>query len=102
MSRTTLLSLLIGVALFALTSCDDDPVSGGQLTKLSFASETITVAEGQTYQLEVLQEPKELKVDFVYSNDNPEIATVNAMGLVRAIHEGTTKITVHGGGMQQG
>ena len=100
MSRTTLLSLLIGVALFALTSCDDDPVSGGQLTKLSFASETITVAEGQTYQLEVLQEPKELKVDFVYSNDNPEIATVNAMGLVRAIHEGTTKITVHGGGMQ--
>ena len=100
MSRTTLLSLLIGVALFALTSCDDDPVSGGQLTKLSFASESITVAEGQTYQLEVLQEPKELKVDFVYSNDNPEIATVNAMGLVRAIHEGTTKITVHGGGMQ--
>lgn len=100
MKRITSLLLWIALPLLMLSSCEEDSSPAVKLSKLSFPAETITLMEGETYMLKVLQEPQQLAVDLIYSNDNPDIATVNSVGQVQAIHEGETKVTVYGGGQQ--
>lgn len=65
-----------------------------KITKISFTSSTESLKVGDSKQLTVKQEPTTAAAESItYSSSNESIITVSALGLVKAISEGTATIT---------
>lgn len=54
----------------------------------------LTLEEGQTEQLSVVVAPAGASQSVTYQTDDPLVATVSPLGLIEAVGEGTTTITV--------
>lgn len=85
------LMIVIVVALLT-TSC------GAKLKSITFVTEKVTIAVGDTYQLAVYTNPESADYDATWSSSNADIASVDDKGLVvaRAIGECTITIDADG------
>lgn len=89
---TVILSMLLMVV--GLGSCKKDKNEPtAEPTKITLDASTITLQVGESKQLTATVEPKDQKFTVDYKSDKPEVATVNAQGLVTAVAEGTAKVT---------
>ena len=82
--------ILILALLGSLCGCGTHVV-----TELSISHKTMTFkAPGETMGLEVEKIPAEVEGIVIFESSNPSVATVNERGLVEAVGEGHTTITV--------
>lgn len=69
--------------------------TGTKLTSLTFTSKTTKMSKGETFRTEVKIEPAEAEnVSLKYTSSNPAVAMVDNYGIITAVAEGVTKITV--------
>lgn len=89
---TVILSMLLMVV--GLGSCKKDKNEPtAEPTKITLDASTLTLQVGESKQLKAIVLPKDQKFTVDYKSDKPEVATVNANGLVTAVAEGTAKVT---------
>lgn len=62
-------------------------------TKITLSESNLTLKVGDSKQLKAIVLPKGQKFTVNYKSDKPEVATVDAKGLVTAVAEGTAKVT---------
>ena len=85
--------ILVALLPLLLTGCDeffallDNPVT----PRLNVRSNSITLKVGATASCDATTQDN---VALLYASANPEVATVDANGLITAIAEGTTEITI--------
>lgn len=63
-------------------------------TKLEVSENNITIPEGGTYELSVIQEPVDTTDELFFESLDPEIATVDENGVITPVKTGTTTIVV--------
>ncbi len=69
--------------------------TGTKLTGLSFTNKTTKLSKGETFQTEVRIEPETAEnFTLSYSSSNTAVAIINNSGIITAVAEGSTKITV--------
>ena len=89
---TVILSMLLMVV--GLGSCKKDKNEPtAEPTKITLDASTLTLQVGESKQLKATVLPKDQKFTVDYKSDKPEVATVDAKGLVTAVAEGTAKVT---------
>lgn len=89
---TVILSMLLMVV--GLGSCKKDKNEPtAEPTKITLDASTLSLSIGESKQLKAIVLPKDQKFTVDYKSDKPEVATVDAKGLVTAVAEGTAKVT---------
>lgn len=89
---TIVLSMLLMVV--GLSSCKKDKNEPTpQPTKITLDATSVTLKVGESKQLTATVEPKGQKFTVNYKSDKPEVATVDTNGLIKAVAEGTAKVT---------
>ncbi|MFR6436189.1 Ig-like domain-containing protein [Porphyromonas sp.] len=89
---TVILSMLLMVV--GLGSCKKDKNEPtAEPTKITLDASTLTLQVGESKQLKATVLPKDQTFTVDYKSDKPEVATVDAKGLVTAVAEGTAKVT---------
>lgn len=83
--------LLMVVGLGSCKKDKNEPTA--EPTKITLDASTLTLQVGESKQLKATVLPKDQKFTVDYKSDKPEVATVNANGLVTAVAEGTAKVT---------
>ena len=69
--------------------------TGTKLTGLSFTNKTTRMSKGETFQTEVKVEPETAEnYTLSYTSSNPAVAMIDKYGIITAVAEGSTKITV--------
>lgn len=63
-------------------------------TKLEVSENEISIPEGGTYELSVIQEPVDTTDELVFESLDPEIAQVDENGVITPVKTGTTTIVV--------
>jgi uncharacterized protein YjdB len=96
------LSRVAGVALaLFLAGCGDEEEKVA-LQSINVTPSSLTLNPGQTGQLTAEAEPKNAtEVSFQWSSAGTSIATVSDKGLVTAVAEGTTTVTVRSGSVKK-
>ena len=88
---TVILSMLLMVV--GLGSCKKDKNEPtAEPTKITLDASTLSLSVGESKQLKAIVLPKDQKFTVDYKSDKPEVATVDAKGLVTAVAEGTAKV----------
>ena len=89
---TVILSMLLMVV--GLGSCKKDKNEPtAEPTKITLDASTLSLSVGESKQLKATVLPKDQTFTVSYKSDKPEVATVDAKGLVTAVAEGTAKVT---------
>lgn len=89
---TIVLSMLLMVV--GLSSCKKDKNEPTPVpTKITLDATSVTLKVGESKQLTATVEPKGQKFTVKYKSDKPEVATVDTNGLIKAVAEGTAKVT---------
>lgn len=83
--------LLMVVGLGSCKKDKNEPTA--EPTKITLDASTLTLQVGESKQLKATVLPKDQKFTVDYKSDKPEVATVDAKGLVTAVAEGTAKVT---------
>ncbi|MBO4587335.1 MAG: Ig-like domain-containing protein [Bacteroidales bacterium] len=91
MKTISRLSLIVALALLT-TSC------GSKLRSIVFTSESVTIAVGDTYQMSVQATPEDAEFEATWSSSNPDVASIDAKGLVVAKTIGTCTVTINADG----
>ena len=65
-----------------------------ECVKLEVSETEISIPAGGTYQISVIKEPVDTTDELLFESADPEIATVDASGVVTPVKTGTTKIIV--------
>jgi len=86
-------ALMMGAFVLALTACGSDKPSATKSVTLSETAVTLTV--GATYQINAVTDPA--NQELTYTSQKPDVATVDADGLVTAVSNGETIILVKSG-----
>ena len=73
---------------------DRPKTSENPVTAINTDSESYSVVKGKYVQMNVSAEPSNSGDALIYSSSNPQIATVNRLGKIVGISEGTAYITV--------
>ena len=95
MKKTLFMSVLaLCAALF--TACDPQP-QDQKLTGLTVKPESITLSTGETVRLAALTTPENIQVEIEWTTSDPEVATVNNLGVVTAAGLGQATITAKSG-----
>lgn len=101
MKQILKISAFLAVACMALAGCskdDNDPKpepTVGKVTKVTLNKLATTIAVEGTEQLVATIEPANaINKNVSWTSDAPEVATVDAEGVVTGVHEGTAVITV--------
>ena len=99
------LSVILSTLLLVvgLASCRGDkptPVVT-EATSLTLSPTAITLQVGKTQQLTVTVQPAGQIFTATFTSDKPEVATVDAKGLITAVAEGTAHITAQVGKLTQ-
>jgi hypothetical protein len=93
------------IVLLAAMACGgDDPTGGGSADRVIVSPATFSIGRSQTRQLEVAAygaDGRPLEgIGATWSSDAPDIASVNAEGIVTGIASGATRIVATVGGQQ--
>ena len=88
-------ALALTVGVFA--SCKSDEPEVKEVTSVKVDPTAALLKPGETKQLKVEWTPAEVKVNATFTSNKPEVATVDAKGLVTAVKEGEAIITVNVG-----
>jgi len=91
MKTISRLSLIVALALLT-TSC------GSKIRSIVFTSENVTIAVGDTYQLSVQATPEDAEFEATWTSSNPNVASIDAKGLVVAKTIGTCTVTINADG----
>lgn len=83
--------LLMVVGLGSCKKDKNEPTT--EPTKITLSESNLTLKVGDSKQLKAIVLPKGQKFTVNYTSDKPEVATVDAKGLVTAVAEGTAKVT---------
>ena len=83
--------LLMVVGLSSCKKDKNEPTP--QPTKITLDATSVTLKVGESKQLTATVEPKGQKFTVNYKSDKPEVATVDTNGLIKAVAEGTAKVT---------
>lgn len=83
--------LLMVVGLGSCKKDKNEPTA--EPTKITLDASTLSLSVGESKQLKAIVLPKDQKFTVDYKSDKPEVATVDAKGLVTAVAEGTAKVT---------
>ena len=88
-----LLALAVAAVFFASCSKDDD---FREITGVSFSNPPTVLSPGKTQRLQVNVFPGDVQAPYtlVFSSSNPQVATVDAQGNLRAVADGQTVIEV--------
>lgn len=90
MKKNLILGTLV-LCLFGFFSCK--PKNSVKITSATISPETVTMRAGETFRLTLNTEPSSLQgVEITWSSSNEEVATVNNLGVVTAVGEGSTNI----------
>lgn len=98
--KTAIRLSMLALASFMMAACGDDDPAGPDdskvhVTGVNVTPEELVVTEGETAQLEITVLPANADdKSYTISSSNPSVAKVNATGLVTAVGEGTSVITV--------
>ena len=95
MKKTLFILGAVTMALIIFVSCRHDPKV--EVTSMEVDPTAITLKPGDTKQLKVTWTPQTAKVNVVFTSNKPDIATVTADGIVKAVSEGIAAITVNVG-----
>ena len=91
--RKILSSLSILVVMLTLfTNCKHEPKE--EITSIKVDPTAVVMKPGDTKQLNVSWSPETVKVTVLFESDKPEVATVTADGVVKALTEGVAVITI--------
>lgn len=63
-------------------------------TKLEVSEKEITIPEGGTYELSVIQEPVDTTDELIFESADPSVAVVDEHGVITPVKTGTTSIIV--------
>lgn len=116
MKKTFLNSTLAMLSLFALSACtpannsssnssqnnnsssttkiSENSSTGENVTSVQVSESDITLVEEESVYIEATALPSSASQEFVFSSANPNVATVDPMGEIVAIEEGSTTIKV--------
>lgn len=83
---------LLAVAVSALISCEETPLS--QYTALKIESPVTSLYVGQTAQLTYKAEPADVKEAVVWTSGDDKILFVDQKGAVKGLKEGTATVTL--------
>ena len=83
--------LLMVVGLGSCKKDKNEPTA--EPTKITLDASTLSLSVGESKQLKAIVLPKDQTFTVDYKSDKPEVATVDAKGLVTAVAEGTAKVT---------
>lgn len=64
------------------------------VTSLSFAQETVVLSVGETAQAEIAFSPQEATLSPVYTSNDEAVAVIDAQGVITALSEGETTLTI--------
>ena len=92
--KKSLFLALLAYATFAFVGCEKTPVNpgGSDGFVVKVAPTELTMELGATHKLTAVVTPSSSKA-IQWTTDNPEVATVNASGIVEAVGLGTAVIT---------
>lgn len=93
-------TLLLVVGLASCSKECPDPVVP-EATDLTLSPTAVTLQVGKTQQLIVTVQPADQTFIVTFTSDKPEVATVDAKGLITAVAEGTAHITAQVGELTQ-
>ena len=93
MKKSLFFALIACVAL-VFVGCEPPVKPVDYTVKLSDAELTMDMENNKTAKLTAVVVPAECTYAMVWESSNPEVATVNASGIVEAVGLGTTTITV--------
>ena len=104
-SRRSAVGRLAPVVWACLAACSDgvsNPEPPADVTGVSIAPTSVTLTPGQTRQLAATVRDDDgsalANVTVFWSSEHPEIATVSADGLIRAVKAGTSRVAASVGG----
>lgn len=78
--------------LTLFTNCKHEPKE--EITSIKVDPTAVVMKPGDTKQLNVSWLPETVKVTVLFESDKPEVATVTADGVVKALTEGVAVITI--------
>lgn len=87
--------LLMVVGLGSCKKDNNEPTAEPttEPTQITLDASTLTLQVGESKQLKAIVLPKDQEFTVDYKSDKPEVATVDAKGLVTAVAKGTAKVT---------
>ncbi|WP_308554546.1 Ig-like domain-containing protein [uncultured Porphyromonas sp.] len=91
------LLLLVGLGACKKDTPKVDPNVVTKATNLTLAPKAVSLKVGDTQQLTATVEPTDKTFIITFTSEKPEVATVDATGLVKAVTAGTTSITANVG-----
>lgn len=97
MKRTLLMFCALALTVGVFASCKSDEPEVKEITSVKVDPTAALLKPGETKQLKVEWTPAEVKVNATFTSNKPEVATVDAKGLVTAVKEGEAIITVNVG-----
>lgn len=97
MKRTLLMFCALALTIGVFASCKGKEPEVKEITSVKVDPTAALLKPGETKQLKVEWTPAEVKVNATFTSNKPEIATVDAKGLVTAVKEGEAIITVNVG-----
>lgn len=97
MKRTLLMFCALALTIGVFASCKGKEPEVKEITSVKVDPTAALLKPGETKQLKVEWTPAEVKVNATFTSNKPEVATVNAKGLVTAVKDGEAIITVNVG-----
>ena len=97
MKRTLLMFCALALTIGVFASCKGKEPEVKEITSVKVDPTAALLKPGETKQLKVEWTPAEVKVNSTFTSNKPEIATVDAKGLVTAVKDGEAIITVNVG-----
>lgn len=97
MKRTLLMFCALALTIGVFASCKGKEPEVKEITSVKVDPTAALLKPGETKQLKVEWTPAEVKVNATFTSNKPEVATVDAKGLVTAVKEGEAIITVNVG-----
>lgn len=97
MKRTLLMFCALALTIGVFASCKGKDPKVKEITSVKVDPTAALLKPGETKQLKVEWTPAEVKVNATFTSNKPEIAKVDAKGLVTAVKEGDAIITVNVG-----
>lgn len=97
MKRTLLMFCALALTIGVFASCKGKEPEVKEITSVKVDPTAALLKPGETKQLKVEWTPAEVKVNATFTSNKPEIAKVDAKGLVTAVKEGEAIITVNVG-----
>jgi len=101
--RAVICLLLVFSALFAICACDDkkpepngpsSSVNGDKYSVILGKTDYTFTEIGETYKIVCSVSPEKKGVDFDFTSSNPEIVSVTSAGVVTAVANGVSAVTV--------